>query len=80
MLQRNTSEWQALMRAVRKLAESRFRSAKALKDYAFCAIQACSSNILMTDAVESALRNCNAALQNSGVQVFFSRSSRNPGG
>ena len=33
----------------------------------------------MTDFVESALRNCNAALQNSSMQALFGRSFRNSG-
>jgi len=79
MLQRNTSE---LVASLDECAESWpkavIRTTKALKDFAFCAIQPALH--LMTDPAESALRNCNAALQNGGMQELFARSSRNPGG
>ena len=56
------------------------KPAKVLKDCAFCVIPVRSSGPLMTDSVESALRNCNAALQNSSMQALFGRSFRNPWG
>jgi hypothetical protein len=44
----------------------------------FSPFQACSSSILMPDPLESALRNCNAALQNSSTQALFGRSYKEP--
>jgi len=64
MLQRNTSELVAgLDERAASWPKAVVRSANALKDCVFCPFRACSSSILMADPLESALRNCNAALQ-----------------